>query len=68
MRSRPLRVGSIGPGGQGASMARRIVETGFGTTLGAGRPAALAPFAPAPRTVRGPARRRKGAHRAVRTA
>ncbi|MFI5798125.1 NAD(P)-dependent oxidoreductase [Streptomyces sp. NPDC051677] len=40
-----MRVGFIGLGGQGAPMARRIVEAGFETTLWARRPATLAPFA-----------------------
>ncbi len=40
-----MRVGFIGLGGQGAPMARRIVESGFETTLWARRPASLEPFA-----------------------
>ncbi|WP_314219821.1 NAD(P)-dependent oxidoreductase [Streptomyces zaehneri] len=40
-----MRVGFIGLGGQGAPMARRIVEAGFATTLWARRSAALDPFA-----------------------
>lgn len=40
-----MRVGFIGLGGQGAPMARRIVEAGFATTLWARRPATLDAFA-----------------------
>ncbi|GAA4810911.1 NAD(P)-dependent oxidoreductase [Streptomyces ziwulingensis] len=40
-----MRVGFIGLGSQGAPMARRIVEAGFGTTLWARRAGTLAPFA-----------------------
>jgi 3-hydroxyisobutyrate dehydrogenase len=42
---RPARVGFIGLGGQGAPMARRIIEAGFPVTLWARRPETLAPFA-----------------------
>lgn len=42
---RPVRVGFIGLGGQGAPMARRIIEAGFPVTLWARRPETLAPFA-----------------------
>ncbi|MFK4106412.1 NAD(P)-dependent oxidoreductase [Streptomyces sp. NPDC019531] len=40
-----MKVGFIGLGSQGAPMARRIVEAGYGTTLWARRPATLVPFA-----------------------
>ncbi|MFD9390510.1 NAD(P)-dependent oxidoreductase [Streptomyces sp. NPDC060000] len=51
-----MRVGFIGLGGQGAPMARRIVEAGFTTTLWARRPAGLEPFAgTAARTAGSPA-------------
>jgi len=40
-----MHVGFIGLGSQGAPMARRIVEAGYGTTLWARRPASLEPFA-----------------------
>lgn len=43
-----MRVGFIGLGSQGAPMARRIVEAGFGTTLWARRPATLLPFEDTP--------------------
>ncbi|GBG40227.1 NAD(P)-dependent oxidoreductase [Mycobacterium montefiorense] len=43
-----MRVGFIGLGSQGAPMARRIIEGGFGTTLWARRPAAVQPFADTP--------------------
>ncbi|MEU6541191.1 NAD(P)-dependent oxidoreductase [Streptomyces sp. NPDC047000] len=48
MRGRDMRVGFIGLGSQGAPMARRIVDAGYGTTLWARRSAALAPFADTP--------------------
>ncbi|WP_327319493.1 NAD(P)-dependent oxidoreductase [Streptomyces sp. NBC_01235] len=51
-----MHVGFIGLGGQGAPMARRIVEAGFETTLWARRPATLVPFADtAARTAGSPA-------------
>src|SRR5258705_4372419 len=40
-----MRVGFIGLGSQGGPMARRIVEGGYETTLGARRPASLEPYA-----------------------
>ncbi|OMC56767.1 6-phosphogluconate dehydrogenase [Mycobacterium sp. IS-836] len=40
-----MKVGFIGLGSQGGPMARRIVESGYETTLWARRPAALEPFA-----------------------
>jgi 3-hydroxyisobutyrate dehydrogenase len=40
-----VKVGFIGLGSQGGPMARRIVESGYPTTLWARRPAALEPFA-----------------------
>ncbi|MEV2218501.1 NAD(P)-dependent oxidoreductase [Nocardia vinacea] len=40
-----MRVGFIGLGSQGAPMARRIVDSGYDTTLWARRPASLEPFA-----------------------
>jgi len=40
-----MRVGFIGLGSQGAPMARRIIESGFDTTLWARRSATLEPFA-----------------------
>jgi 3-hydroxyisobutyrate dehydrogenase len=40
-----MRVGFIGLGSQGGPMARRIVESGYPTTLWARRPATLEPFA-----------------------
>ncbi|MEH0421287.1 NAD(P)-dependent oxidoreductase [Streptomyces sp. B21-083] len=45
MSREPLRVGFIGLGSQGASMARRLIEAGHPTILWARRPATLAPFA-----------------------
>jgi 3-hydroxyisobutyrate dehydrogenase-like beta-hydroxyacid dehydrogenase len=39
-----MKVGFIGLGDQGAPIARRIVEGGFGLTLWARRPESLAPF------------------------
>jgi len=43
-----MRVGFVGLGSQGAPMARRIIEGGFGTILWARRPATLEPFADTP--------------------
>ena len=43
-----MQVGFIGLGSQGAPMARRIIEGGFGTILWARRPATLEPFADTP--------------------
>jgi len=40
-----LRVGFVGLGSQGGPMARRIVDSGFSTTLWARRAASLEPFA-----------------------
>ncbi|WP_175611323.1 NAD(P)-binding domain-containing protein, partial [Mycobacterium sp. SP-6446] len=40
-----MKVGFIGLGSQGGPMARRIVESGYETTLWARRSAALEPFA-----------------------
>ena len=40
-----MRVGFIGLGSQGGPMARRIVESGFETTLWARRPQSLEPYA-----------------------
>lgn len=40
-----MRIGFIGLGSQGAPMARRIVDSGYETTLWARRPASLEPFA-----------------------
>jgi len=40
-----MRVGFIGLGSQGGPMARRIVESGYETTLWARRPESLAPYA-----------------------
>ncbi|MGP2441527.1 NAD(P)-dependent oxidoreductase [Streptomyces sp. JW3] len=45
---RDMRIGFIGLGSQGAPMARRIVDAGYGTTLWARRSATLAPFADTP--------------------
>jgi 3-hydroxyisobutyrate dehydrogenase len=43
-----VRVGFIGLGSQGGPMARRIVDSGYETTLWARRPATLEPFADTP--------------------
>lgn len=48
-----MRVGFIGLGSQGAPMARRIVDSGFPTTLWARRAAALESFADTPARVAG---------------
>jgi 3-hydroxyisobutyrate dehydrogenase len=40
-----MRIGFIGLGSQGGPMARRIIESGYPTTLWARRPASLEPFA-----------------------
>jgi 3-hydroxyisobutyrate dehydrogenase len=48
-----LRVGFVGLGSQGGPMARRIVDSGFATTLWARRPASLEPFAATPAAVAG---------------
>ncbi len=45
------RVGFIGLGGQGAPMARRIIEAGFPTTLWARRSVSLEPFGDTPAQV-----------------
>lgn len=46
-----MRVGFIGLGSQGAPMARRIIDSGFATTLWARRPASVEPYADTPATV-----------------
>jgi 3-hydroxyisobutyrate dehydrogenase-like beta-hydroxyacid dehydrogenase len=46
-----MKVGFIGLGSQGGPMARRIVESGYETTLWARRPATLEPFADTPAKV-----------------
>jgi len=46
-----VKVGFIGLGSQGGPMARRIVESGYPTTLWARRPATLEPFADTPAKV-----------------
>ena len=46
-----MKVGFIGLGSQGGPMARRIVESGYPTTLWARRPATLEPFADIPAKV-----------------
>ncbi|WP_197518008.1 NAD(P)-dependent oxidoreductase, partial [Mycobacterium sp. E796] len=43
-----MRVGFIGLGSQGGPMARRIIESGYPTTLWARKPASLEPFADTP--------------------
>lgn len=45
MTAKPMRVGFIGLGSQGAPMAQRIVAAGYPTTLWARRPVTLEPFA-----------------------
>lgn len=45
------RVGFIGLGSQGAPMARRIIESGYSTTLWARRPQSVEPFADTPAAV-----------------
>ncbi|MCV7031793.1 NAD(P)-dependent oxidoreductase [Mycobacterium sherrisii] len=46
-----MRVGFIGLGNQGGPMARRIIESGFPTTLWARRPASVAAFDDTPATI-----------------
>ena len=48
-----MRVGFIGLGGQGAPMARRIVEAGHPVTLWARRAASVEPFADTPAKIAG---------------
>lgn len=50
-----MKVGFIGLGSQGGPMARRIVESGYETTLWARRSATLEPFADTPARVAGSA-------------